>query len=282
MQHCFSPHLDTLQDAVRPQPVRGGSETILVVGDELATNPAVKALASIGYRVLHAADACAALGMLDPALRADLLLARVDASDGPGADRLVKRARQALPTIAVLLTSAACAGDASDELAAGAELLAEPYSRDELALRVRHALGNQQQVNALTKVLRQAGAAPTATRTAHWRVLLVEDQEDVRETSQQLLELFGCDVQAVPDAESAEVALQRARFDVLLTDITLPGRSGLDLARGAERRQPALRIVVSSGYDRAASTVAGVRTWTLTKPYGAPELEALFGELART
>jgi CheY-like chemotaxis protein len=279
MKPRFPPQFEALHDAARPHPVRGGSETMLVVGAE--PSDAAQTLASLGYRVLRATDAGAALAMLRDGLRADLLLAGAEPADPPRDDDFAERARQALPSMAVLLTRAAAARDTPDDLAAGVEWLIEPYSREELALRVRHALGNQQQVNALARVLRQARAAPARPTTSRWHVLLVEDQEDVRDTSQQLLELLGCEVQAVPDAEAAEDALQHARFDVMLTDITLPGRSGLELARTAAQRQPALRIVVSSGYDRASGAVAGVRTWTLPKPYGAPELEALFGELAR-
>ena len=82
----------------------------------------------------------------------------------------------------------------------------------------------------------EAPAAPQ--RTGPLRLLLVEDQPEVRETSRQLLELLGCEVQDVASAEAAEAALQRARFDVLLTDITLPGRSGLELARAAGALDP--------------------------------------------
>ena len=112
-------------------------------------------------------------------------------------------------------------------------------------------------------------------------MLLVEDQDEVRETSRQLLELLGCEVQDVASAEAAERALERARFDALVTDITLPGRSGLDLARDAAARDPGMKIVVASGYGPGAGAAAlqGVRTWSLPKPYGLAELQALLDEL---
>lgn len=275
MQPGVTSQLDSSHEPA-PPPVRGGSEAIVVVADESAA----QALANLGYRVVRVADGDAALAMLAGGVHADLMLARSEASGASSGYALAERARRALPTMAVVLTGAATA-DQPQDLEPGVELLAQPWTREELALRVRHALGNQQQVNALTKVLRQARAAPARPPAAHWHVLLVEDQPDVRDTSRELLELLGCEVEAVADAETAEAALQHERFDVMLTDITLPGRSGLELARSAARAQPALRIVVSSGHHGAASAIAGVRTWTLPKPYGAPELEALLGELAR-
>jgi CheY-like chemotaxis protein len=281
MEPGATSQIDSSHD-LAPPPVRGGSEAVIVVGDE----DAAQALASLGYQVRRVADGAAAIAMLAGGMHADLLLARSEASG----HALAECARQALPTMALVLTGGVTADQPSD-LEPGVELLAHPWTREELALRVRHALGNQQQVNALTKVLRQAQPLPSLlwrgrvlsapAPIAHWHVLLVEDQADVRDTSRELLELLGCEVEAVADAETAETALQHERFDVMLTDITLPGRSGLELARTAAITQPALRIVVASGHDRAASTIAGVRTWTLPKPYGAPELEALLGELAR-
>jgi CheY-like chemotaxis protein len=114
------------------------------------------------------------------------------------------------------------------------------------------------------------------------RVLLVEDQAEVRETSQQLLELLGCEVEAVPSAEAAAAALKASRFTVMMTDISLPGRSGLELARDAGTLQPGIKVVLSSGYAQPpveAGALAGLGAWNLPKPYGLAELEALLCEL---
>ena len=111
------------------------------------------------------------------------------------------------------------------------------------------------------------------------RLLLVEDQEDLRDTSLLLLELLDCQAQGVRDAEAAEALLERERFDVLMTDISLPGRSGIELAKRVAERQPRLKVVFCSGYGAPQDLPAGVRSWTLPKPYGLPQLEALLEEL---
>jgi DNA-binding NtrC family response regulator len=114
------------------------------------------------------------------------------------------------------------------------------------------------------------------------RVLLVDDQSDVRETSQQMLELLGCQVEGAPTAEAAEAALKDSRFDVLVTDISLPGRSGLALAEEAGALQPGIKVVLSSGYAQPfgqGSALPGFVGWNLPKPYGLPELEALLQQL---
>jgi CheY-like chemotaxis protein len=276
MEHSVSP------PAPRPAFVKGGSETIVVVEGD-ATRHADR-LPALGYRVLRAADPHAALEILESGDAVDLLFSDL-ASTGP---ELAARARQLVPSIAVLFATDR-APDATAEavgLDSGVEILHGPYDDEDLARTIRHALGNQQQVNALAQAVREMQRRRAARRDKGrpLSVLLVEDQDDVRDTSREMLELFDCKVEAVSTAEAAEAALRRAPFDVLLTDISLPGRSGLELARQASRLQPAMQVVLASGYGSTGVDTAaleGVPTRCLPKPYGVPELEALLHELRR-
>ena len=270
-------------------PVTGGSETILVVEDDLGVQAAVvNTLQTLGYHVLRANDAQAALSILQSGVHVDLLFTDVVMPGPLRSPALAQRARQIIPGIAVLFTSGYTQNAVvhGGRLDPGVELLSKPYRQEDLARKIRHLLGNQQQVNVLSEALRQrATATPSPPPVPDpLRVLLVEDQHDVRETSRQLLELLGCEVQDVATAEAAQAALQRAAFDVLLTDITLPGRSGLELARDAGALRPRMKIVIASGYGSGAGAAAlqGVRTWSLPKPYGLAELQALLDELKQS
>lgn len=267
-------------------PITGGSETILVVEDDLAVQAAVvSTLQTRGYRVLRANDAQAALSILQSGVHIDLLFTDVVMPGPLRSPELAQRARQIIPGIAVLFTSGYTQNAVvhGGRLDPGVELLSKPYRQEDLARKIRHLLKNQQQVNVLAEALRERRPVAPAQppRADPLRVLLVEDQHDVRDTSRQLLDLLGCEVHDVATAEAAQAALQRARFDVLLTDITLPGRSGLELARDAGEHHPRMKIVIASGYGSGAGDAAlqGVRTWSLPKPYGLAELEALLGEL---
>jgi len=80
-------------------------------------------------------------------------------------------------------------------------------------------------------------------------VLLVEDDVEVQAIALALLEAMGLTVTTAPDAASALKRLKGTRFDVLLTDIVMPGEmSGLDLARRASTLYPDMRIVLATGY----------------------------------
>ncbi len=96
--------------------------------------------------------------------------------------------------------------------------------------------------------------ATRAGTQAH--VLLVEDDRAVRRMASKQLESLGFGVTESEDGRGALDCLRGpAHFDVLLTDVVLPGqKSGLDLAREARKLHPEIRIIVMSGYlDDATS-----------------------------
>jgi signal transduction histidine kinase len=105
------------------------------------------------------------------------------------------------------------------------------------------------------------------------RVLLVEDNDEVGEFAAHLLGELGHDVVR---ASSGEEALDRAlkeRFDLVFTDVVMPGMSGLDLAGRLAEVRPGLPIILTTGYsDEIATSGAGGRP-VILKPY-RPEMLA--------
>jgi signal transduction histidine kinase len=99
------------------------------------------------------------------------------------------------------------------------------------------------------------------------RILLVEDNDEVGEFAEHLLGELGHDVVRV---RSGEEALDRAltgRFDLVFTDVVMPGMSGLDLAGRLAEIRPGLPIILTTGYsDEIARSGAGGRP-VILKPY---------------
>jgi PAS domain S-box-containing protein len=131
-----------------------------------------------------------------------------------------------------------------------------------------------------------APAVPDPRRPGAGRhVLVVEDLPEASETLRDVLSILGCTVDVADDGPAALAALERARPDLVLCDIGLPGEmSGLDLAR-AIRRDPAhdgIRLVALTGYgttgDRRASSDAGFDVH-LTKPIEMKRIAQLLAEL---
>ncbi len=92
------------------------------------------------------------------------------------------------------------------------------------------------------------------------KVLLVEDDPDVRTTTAMLLRSLGCEVREAETAEPAIKILEKdGSIDLLLTDVILPGKqSGIGLAHDAVHLRPDLRVILVSGYPEAALQKAGL------------------------
>jgi CheY-like chemotaxis protein len=113
------------------------------------------------------------------------------------------------------------------------------------------------------------GAAPPLRR-----VLLVEDSEEVRETTIEFINEVGFAVEAVETAEAALEVLAGARFDIVFTDVSLPGMSGIDLLKRVRQADPGQRVVVASGYGADLGRGGfGPGVAVLSKPYDLATLE---------
>ena len=82
-----------------------------------------------------------------------------------------------------------------------------------------------------------------------YRVLIVEDTDAVRQTLTSMLEWHGFAVTAASSAEEALEFARTLRFDLLLTDVALPGRSGPELARDFRDSAPGTPVIFMSGYS---------------------------------
>ena len=268
------PEAETAEIAEQNEAPVGGRETILVVEDDAEVRlTAVEMLMQLGYKVLTAADGDAALEFVDSDLQIDLLFTDVVMPGTVKSVELAQRAALRSPAIPVLFTS----GYTRDEifhhgkLDAGVTLLSKPYRRDDLASKVRGVL------NAHRAKLANA-VTDTPYAVASPCVLLVEDDLPSREAMGELLESFGLQYTSVANAEEALKLASTQRYDMLLSDISLPGLSGDTLARALRSAQPDLRILLMSGYGESAEigqAIPGARM--LAKPV---DIELLRHELA--
>ena len=106
------------------------------------------------------------------------------------------------------------------------------------------------------------------------RIMVVEDNPDSLYLAAEILRTFGY---AVDTAASGELALQQLSAqpcDILFTDVSLPGMSGIDLARMAIAQYPALRIIFATGYGDALTRGLGFAATTIRKPYDLDQLQA--------
>ena len=97
---------------------------------------------------------------------------------------------------------------------------------------------------------------------ARERVLVVDDKESVLEVMASILgESY--DVATASDAAAALALVQARPFDVVLTDVRMPGASGFDLLADVKRLAPATRVVMMTGFASIPDAVAAIRRGTL-------------------
>jgi two-component system cell cycle sensor histidine kinase/response regulator CckA len=129
--------------------------------------------------------------------------------------------------------------------------------------------------------LADAGSTEPAagSATLRGRVLLVEDERAVRLVVERSLQRMGLDVTSVGDAADALDVLQETNgdFDLLITDLVMPGMDGVQLVHAAQGLYPTLRTILMSGYaeppQRAAAGEYGMHF--LAKPFTSSELLAV-------
>lgn len=107
------------------------------------------------------------------------------------------------------------------------------------------------------------------------RILLAEDDDSLRGFLTTNLKRAGHDVIACSDGDEAWTALERETFDLLLTDIVMPGLDGIELARRAAELDSDLKIVFITGFAAVAlsqTSLAPAKAKVLSKPFHLKDL----------
>ena len=112
------------------------------------------------------------------------------------------------------------------------------------------------------------------------RILYVEDNAELRETIGMLMEGEGQTVTSCATAEEALALDAEQPFDLLVSDVSLPGMSGTDLARKLLAQDPMRWVVLCSGYELGSYPASwGANVRTLLKPFEIEELEELLSSI---
>ena len=142
----------------------------------------------------------------------------------------------------------------------------------DVASKLRVGTTVSMRLPATGKALPAAHAAGGTPAMLSARVLLVEDSAELAATLAASLERLGCRVTAVANALEAErAALGAQRFDVVLSDVVMPGGDGIALAQRLRKRSPDLPVVLISGFSESRYAVPKDLE-LLAKPCAAEEI----------
>ncbi len=107
------------------------------------------------------------------------------------------------------------------------------------------------------------------------RVLVVEDDEVLRQLMVEVLSDQGYEVVAIETGERGLEAMERELFDVILLDINLPGMDGMEVLRRTPSRQPDAQIVIMTAFGTVDTAVAAMKQGAfdyINKPFSTEEL----------
>ena len=109
------------------------------------------------------------------------------------------------------------------------------------------------------------------------RILVVDDEASIRDLLSKTLALAEYDVDLAPDGRSALDRLRITPYDLLITDLKMPGVDGLTVIREGRRLRPDIPVIIITGYSTEASAIEAVNLGVsgyLTKPFRVPRVLA--------
>lgn len=140
--------------------------------------------------------------------------------------------------------------------------------------------GAQREVLGVLCALAPSAPAAAAAAPAGLRILVVEDNLDSQYLVCEMLSAFGHVNDGVAHAEAALQKLSDGTYNVLFTDVSLPGMSGVELARRAVAANPQLHVIFASGYGDALLRQVEFPYLSLQKPYEIEQLQKALADVA--
>jgi excisionase family DNA binding protein len=122
-----------------------------------------------------------------------------------------------------------------------------------------------------------AAARAAAPAAGHPRVLVVDDEASIRDLLSKTLALAEYDVDLAPDGRTALERLRIIPYDLLITDLKMPGVDGLAVIREARRLKADIPVIIITGFSTEASAIEAVNLGVsgyLTKPFRVPRVLA--------
>jgi excisionase family DNA binding protein len=127
-----------------------------------------------------------------------------------------------------------------------------------------------------TRAVPSSGVRPAAA-AGRPRVLVVDDEASIRDLLSKTLALAEYDVDLAPDGRTALERLRILPYDLLITDLKMPGVDGLAVIREARRLKADIPVIIITGFSTEASAIEAVNLGVsgyLTKPFRVPRVLA--------
>jgi DNA-binding NtrC family response regulator len=118
--------------------------------------------------------------------------------------------------------------------------------------------------------------------TEKQRLLIVDDEKNIRLTLTHTLEMAGYEIETAINGEDALAQLERATFDLLLLDLRMPGMDGMEVLRHAARQRPDMPVIIITAHGTIENAVAAIRLGAvdfIQKPFSPQEIQTLVAQV---
>ena len=257
----------------------GGTETILLVeDDDSVRDTTFNLLSELGYTVIQAPDAEEALAKVKEGHHIDLVFTDVVMPGAMNGHDLALQVANLRPEILVLFTSGFVQDTVfqNGRLLNGVQLISKPYTQVELANKLREVIGREGK--PLAQRSDRAEREPNSNRvksveaTDGLRLLVCEDDALIRMDITDMLRDAGHHVFESSSADGALTLLKTEKIDMLITDVGLPDRTGLELAEEARELNSELPVVFATGGAHAHTGTDLGNCTVLNKPFSDTDL----------
>ena len=114
---------------------------------------------------------------------------------------------------------------------------------------------------------------------ALYTVLIVDDEEEFREMTVKRLSKRDLECDSAPDGDTALEMMTKKNYDVVLLDVKMPGRDGIETLREIKRMTPMTEVVMLTGHASVESGINGIKYGAFDYLMKPMELDALFEKL---
>ena len=114
------------------------------------------------------------------------------------------------------------------------------------------------------------------------RILIVDDEKNIRLTMKQTLQTLGYEISTAVDGQDALKKLAVQEFDLLLLDLRMPGLDGVEVLRRVVRLRPDIRVIIVSAHGTVENAVEVIKLGAvdfIQKPFSPQELRQIVAEV---
>ncbi|MGE0086079.1 MAG: response regulator [Desulfococcaceae bacterium] len=112
------------------------------------------------------------------------------------------------------------------------------------------------------------------------RILIVDDEQDIREGSRRIISRMGCDVSTASRGDMALELMEKEKFSIMLLDLKMPGMDGMEVLRHVREKYPEVLVIIITGFATVETAIEAMKQGAydfIAKPFEPDHLRIVVG-----